>query len=166
MESNGRTFQQNLVWTRLSDGLKTVEAANDNLESRAAKIVLGSSGAISAITAVGLFPKSIVSLDRLESIVLCCLCSSVLVMFWFAARLWAPRPTSVQTTSDVSVLYDEYIAKTEDVAFNNALIDMAQSFEHAAWVNKTKGNELRNMFFVLQSQIVLLGVGVLIKAFL
>lgn len=165
MKENGRTYQQNLVFERLCDGLKTIESANDNLEARASKIVAGSTGAITAITGVSMFPKSLVEVGRAEAVILALLCVSVLVMFWYAAKLWGPRPTSVATSHDTNVLYDEYIAKPEDVAFNNALIDTAKAFEHAKWVNEIKGKEIRHMFIVLQAQVLLLGVGVLVKVF-
>jgi len=165
MDKNGRTYQQNLVFDRLHDGLKTIELANDNLEARASKIVAGSTGAIAALTGVSMFPKSIVEVGRVEAIILAMLCGSVLVMFWYAAKLWGPRPTAVVTSHDTNVLYDEYIAKPEDVAFNNALIDTAKAFEHAKWVNEVKGKEIRHLFIVLQAQVLLLGIGVLVKVF-
>ena len=165
MKENGRTYQQNLVFERLSDGLKTIESANDNLEARASKLVAGSTGAIAAITGVSMFPKSMVEVGRADAIILALLCGSVLVMFWYAAKLWGPRPAAVVTGHDTDVLYDQYIAQPEDVAFNNALIDTAQAFKHAKWVNEIKGKEIRHMFIVLQAQVILLGVGVLIKVF-
>jgi len=165
MQNNGRTYQQNLVWSRLSDGLKDVQLANENLENKATKIVAGSTGAIAAIAGVNMLPQALNEVGHLEGIILAMLCASVLVMFWYAAKLWGPQPTSVTTTSDVNRLFDEYIAKPEDVAFNNALIDTAKAFEHAVWVNKIKGSELRHMFIVLQSQVAVLGFGVLLKAF-
>lgn len=166
MEKNGRTYQQNLVLERLCEGLKTVEQANDKLETRASKIVAGSTGAIAAITGVNMFPKSMVDVGRAEAIILALLCGSVLVMFWYAAKLWGPQPSAVVTSHDTKLLYEQYIAKPEDVAFNNALIDSAKAFEHANWVNGIKGQEIRHMLYVLQAQVILLGSGVLLKVFM
>jgi hypothetical protein len=45
------------------------------------------------------------------------------------------------------------------------LIDIAKAFEHSKWVNEIKGQQLRNLFIVLQAQVLILGAGVLIKAF-
>jgi hypothetical protein len=165
MKDSSRTYQQNLVFDRISEGLKTVEAANESLESKASKIVAGSTAVIAAITGANMFPKSAVSLGILDAVILALLCLSVLVMFWFAAKLWGPSPTAVAGSHDVNTLYDNYIAKSEDVAFNNALIDIAKAFEHSKWVNEIKGQQLRNLFIVLQAQVLILGAGVLIKAF-
>jgi hypothetical protein len=62
-------------------------------------------------------------------------------------------------------LYADYIAESEDVAFNNALIDSSKAFEHAKWVNEIKGREIRHMLIVLQVQVVLLGAAVITRAF-
>ena len=164
-ENTKLTFQQRLVWERLHDGLKTIELANDSLESRAGKVIAGSTGVVSAIAGFNLLPDAIAATGRAESVILVALCASVLVMFWFAAELWSQRPICVPGDGDVDDLYNEYIAKTPDEAFNNALMDMAKAFEHAKWVNKAKGKELRNMYIVLQGQIVIVGLGVLVKAF-
>ncbi|QDS95913.1 hypothetical protein FF011L_47140 [Roseimaritima multifibrata] len=164
-EKSDLTFQQMMVWERLHDGLKAIEDANDNLESRAAKIIAGSTGAIGAIAGFNLLPQSIVDTGRIESIFLAVLCASVLVLFWFAAKLWSQRSLCVPINGDVDDLYNDFIAKTQNEAFNNALIDTAKAFEHAKWVNGIKGSELRRMYIVLQSQLVIVGVGVVIKAF-
>ena len=166
MDKNGRTYQQNLVFQRLCDGVKTIESANDSLEAKASKIVAGSTGVIAAITGVNMFPQFTIELSRVDAIILALLCGSVLVMFWFAAKLWGPRPAAVMTSHDLNVLYDDYIAVPEDVAFNNALIDTAKAFEHATLVNEVKGREIRHMFIVLQAQVILLGIGVLAKVFI
>lgn len=165
MKDNGRTYQQNLVMERLCEGLKEIESANDRLEKKATNLVAGSTAAIAAITGVSMFPKSIVDVGRVEAVVLALLCGSVLVMFWFAAKLWGPQPSAVPINYDTDVLYDKYISKTEDVAYNNALIDTSRAFEHCKWVNEIKGKELRHMMFVLQAQVLLLGIGVLLKVF-
>lgn len=165
MENSSRTYQQTLVWHRLCEGLKSIEQANEHLEQRASKLIGGSTGTIAAIAGINMLPKSVVDVGLGESIILLLLCLTVLVMFWYASRLWGPQPLAVTSTHDTDVLYDEYIAKSEDVAFNNALIDTAKAFEHAKWVNEIKGKEIRHMFIVLQAQVFLLGVGVVIKAF-
>ena len=67
--------------------------------------------------------------------------------------------------SDTDALYEEYLAKEKDVAFNNALIDSASAFEIAVSANKEKSRNVWHMVAVLQVQIVVLGVFVVAKAF-
>lgn len=165
-ENNGRTYQQNLVWQQLTEGLTTVETANSTMERRATKIVAGSAAAVAAITGVHMFPDSLISVDKPESVVLVVLCLTVLMQFRHAARLWGPTPAAIATASDVNKLYDEYISVSEDVAYNNVLIDSAKRLEHAVWVNEQKGDVLRSMLRVLYCQIVVLAVGIVMKAFL
>jgi hypothetical protein len=150
---------------RLSDGLNAIESANSSLEARASKIVSGSTGAIAAIAGVASIPAQAWEVSGPFAAVIAALCGSVLVMFWFAARLWGPAPACVPVGHDVAVLYADYIAESEDVAFNNALIDSSKAFEHAKWVNEIKGREIRHMLIVLQVQVVLLGAAVITRAF-
>lgn len=113
-----------------------------------------------------MLPGSTADTSRLECAILAILCLSVVLMYWFAAKLWGPSARCVATGGDVNVLYDEYIGADKDVAFNNALIDTAKAFDHAVWSNGLRGQELRHMFYILQAQILILGGGVLLKTFL
>jgi hypothetical protein len=163
---NGRTYQQNLVLDRLQNGLETIEAANDSLESRASKLLAGSTGAIAAISGFGMLPKSIADVGRMDAIFISILCISSLAMIWRASRLWGPQATTVATCGDVDFLYDEYIAKPEDVAFNNVLIDTAKAFNRAKEANDRKSEAVAGMLWVLKVQMAILAVGVLANAFL
>lgn len=164
MLQENRTYQQQLVWEKLDEGLQSLEEANQSLETKASRLVAGSTGAITTIAGVNFLPS--VELNNSGAVVLMLLCLTVIVMFWFAARLWGPRPVALSVTSDVKVLYEQYIAKKEDVAFNNALIDRARALECSKWVNERKSEELRHMLIVLQAQVLLLGIGVLCRTFL
>lgn len=165
-ETNGRTYQQNLVWQQLSEGLTAVESANATMESKAKTMIAGSAAAVAAITGLHMFPDSLITVSKLEAAVMVAMCVTVLIQFWHAAKLWGPTPAAVATTSDVNKLYDEYITVSEDVAYNNVLIDSAKRLEHAVWVNEQKGIALRSMMRVLQAQIIVLVVGIVMKAFL
>jgi len=160
-----RTFQQVLVWDRLQDGLKKVSDANESLEKKAAQMFAGSTALISVIAGSQLVPKIATDLSIPDAVSLCVLCMTVLVMGWFSASLWGPQPTVATTSSDVMLLYREYISKTEDEAYNNAMIDAAKAFDHATWVNKEKSKVLRKMFNVLQGQVIVLAVAVFVKVF-
>ena len=164
MDMKDRTFQQLLVWDRLQDGLKKVSEANESLEKKAGQMFAGSTALISVITGSQFVPR-VDSLSIPDAVSLFVLCMTVLIMGWFSASLWGPQPTSATTSADVMLLYREYISKTEDEAYNNALIDSAKSFDHAMWVNKEKGKVLRKMFIVLQGQVILMAVSVLVKVF-
>jgi hypothetical protein len=165
MDMKTRTFQQLLVWDRLQDGLNKVSEANESLEKKAAQMFAGSTVLISVIAGSQLVPKTSADLSIPEAVSLCVLCLTVLVMGWFSASLWGPQPTSATTSPDVMYLYREYISKTEDEAYNNALIDEAKAFDHAMWVNKEKSKVLRKMFIVLQGQVVVLAVSILVEVF-
>jgi hypothetical protein len=163
MEKNNRSYQQNLVMNQLTEGLKSVELANDNLESKATKLISGSAAAFAAITSVKLIPQASGQLTCIDALILLLLCGSVLWMFAFAIRLWGPQPLAIPTTSDTKRLNEEYLSQSEEVAYRNVLIDLAAAFEHSVAVNKVKGRELRHMFILLQLQVLLLGLSVLAK---
>lgn len=162
-KESGRTYQQDLVFSRLSEGIKSLESANESLETKATTILFGSTSAVAFISSVNVFPQSIIETSCVEAVLVVLLCISALVMFWFAANLWGPFPSSVPCGYDVDLMYDNYIAKSEDEAFNNALMDSAKVFEHLEWANKKKGESILQMFNVLKVQVVILGLGVVAK---
>ena len=160
-----RTYQQELVASRLTLAIKMIEAANEKLETKANTMLAASTSVVAVVAGVNLFPSSIVKASNTETVFVVLLCISSLVMFWFAAKVLGPRPSSVGITPDLELMYKDYIAKSEDVAYNNALIDDAHVLDHITWVNKEKGKQIRHMFLVLQAQIVILGLGATCKVF-
>ena len=166
MNENGRTYQQKLVWAQLMDGLKSLEAANDSLVARATNLVAASSGAIAMLTGIGILPKSIVSLHLFEAVIIILLCVTVLIMLWLVANLWAPRSSSILTSTDTDVLYDNYIAQNEDEAYNRALVSATKALEIEIAVNKKQGQTVMYLLRLVATQVAILVIGVLAKVFL
>ena len=162
MEKN-ISFQQKLVWDRIIQSLKSVDEANTSLESRATKILGGSTASIAFVVGVNAVPAKFGSLNVCELTCLIILCLSTIVMYCCAAHAWAPWTLSIPGSSDVMNLYDKYIAKDCDTAYNNALIDAADCLKDSVAENVKKGQAVGWMFFVLQGQLLFLGVTVAVK---
>jgi hypothetical protein len=158
------TYQQNMVGEMLIEGIKKAESANDSLEAKATKLMTASTGAIAAVAGFGVLPKQIVELSNPEVVVIVLLCGTALLMVWLYGKLAGARPTSVIGCTDVNKLFDKYIAMEPEMAFNQWMINLSESLKHSVWVNEVKGKKLREMYYVLQSQIVILVMGVLFKA--
>lgn len=152
MVNNNMTYQQSLVWNRLNDGLRAVEEANDRLDSFAAKIILTSTVMVALFTYINTFCGNDLN-GTPHDIVSIVLCASVVLMIQSSRNLLWRRQASIPISSDTGVLYREYISKTEDVAFNNALIDTAKALEDAVCSNKAKSRELWILFFFVRIQI-------------
>ena len=163
--SSELTYQQNMVWDRLHDGLKSIEQANESLESKAGKILAGSASFVSALGILKMLPNIAGTISLVDGVAMLLLCVLTAVMCWFGSRMWCPSPMHFPGDSDTDALYEEYLAKEKDVAFNNALIDSASAFEIAVSANKEKSRNVWHMVTVLQVQIVVLGVFVVAKAF-
>ena len=156
-------YQQKLVWDRIIDGLKAVDEANASLESRATKILGGSTAAIAFVVGVNAVPASFRNLNGWEVLCLGILCISVIVMYCCATHAWAPWTVSIPGSTDVMALFDKYISKDRDTAFNNALIDAADCLKDSVAENKKKGQAVRWMFIVLQAQMLMLAVTITVK---
>ncbi len=157
-------YQQKLVVDQLIDGLKQSEEANDSLEAKGAKLMAASTSVIAAISGIGVLPKVMVPLSATEAVFMAILCTSSFVMICLYGKLAGPCPTSASGSTDVNVLFDKYIAKEPEVAFNQWMINAAERLNISVFVNKAKGGVLRTMYQLLKVQIVLLGVWALVKA--
>ena len=157
------TYQQNLVWEKVTDGLRKADAANASLESKASTLLGGSAAAVAFIVGVHAMPSSFGNLSGWDVLCLGLLCLSVIAMYCCATCAWKPWTLSIPVTSDTDKLYEEYIAKDQHTAFNNALIDAADCFKDTVEENQRKAQAVKWMFLVLQIQMLLLAVTVAVK---
>lgn len=163
--SSELTYQQNMVWDRLHDGLKAIEQANDSLEAKGGKIIAGSASFVSALGILKMLPNIAGPISWLDGVAMLLLCVLTAVLCWFGSKMWCPSQICIPGDSNTDALYEEYLGLEKDVAFNNALIDSASAFEIAVSTNKEKSRNVWRMVIVLQVQIVVLGFFVVAKAF-
>jgi hypothetical protein len=155
-----RTYQQKLVWDRLCENFETVSSLNEKLESRATLITTSSAAIVGIVTAAKFLPSTAPQSFGIESVLLAVVCSCAIAMFWYGSRVWIPREKAIPGSTNPTVLYEQYIVLPEDVAFNNALIDLGHAVNVGIQANDVKANAVISMIHVLQLQLLLLAVAI------
>lgn len=81
-------------------------------------------------------------------------------MFWFVTRVWRSNVKCIPGATDISALYDEYIAESQHAAFNNALIDLSAAVQKSLAVNEQKWAAVRRMLQMFEWQIGVLALAI------
>lgn len=154
-ESNNGSpsFQQQMMWDRLHNGLAEIKDANRDLRSRAGVVLAGSTAAFGIVSAVTIVPESKTGWV-LVPLVLAGL--TVLAMSLIAGGLWKPQDGFIVGTSDLNDIYSTYIATDLDSAYNLAMSDAASVFEDEKSKNVAVADRLRWMLWGLDAQIIML----------
>jgi hypothetical protein len=155
-----RTYQQKLVWDRLCGNFATISELNEKLDSRATLVTTSSAAIVGIVTAAKFLPSTANVSLNVESVLLGVVCCCAIAMFRYGARVWIPHQKAVAGSPDPNVLYEQYIALSEDDAFNNALIDMGEAVKVGIAANNAKADAVTSMACVLQVQLLLLAVAI------
>ena len=81
-------------------------------------------------------------------------------MYWFATQVWGASLKAMPGSHDVNELYEQYIAKSEDEAYNNSLIDLAYALRGCVYENARKSNLVDNVVKTFQVQLALLALAI------
>ena len=156
---NGRSYQQQLVAKRLHDNWEKTLKYNDDLDKRATLITSASSIVVGIVAAAKFLPNHSSSFS-VESVLLGVVCLCSVVMYWYAIQVWRTSLKAMPGTTDVMALYEQYIALSEDEAYNNGLIDLSHALSECVAENERKAGMVEKVVRVLQVQVALLGVAI------
>jgi len=156
---NGRSYQQQLVSKRLKDNWEKTLKYNDDLDKRAT-IIVSASSIVVGIVAAGKFLPDQSSSFSVESVVLGLVCFCSVWMYWYAIQVWRTSLKAMPGTTDVMSLYTQYIALSEDEAFNHALIDLSYAVSECVAENKRKAEMVDSVVRIFQFQVALLGIAI------
>ena len=85
-----------------------------------------------------------------ESVLLGLVCLLSVGLYWCAAEALTPGETWQPGSNDTDVLYDEYLSKDEQEAYNNFLIDLCAVNDKAAEANRRAAAALERVIWVFK----------------
>lgn len=151
--------QQHLIWNRLKDGVADITQANAALASRASAILTASTGLFAVSSLFVSIPEEASIVIR----VLAGLCGLALAAIaTLSATVWIPQDSSVAGSSDVMLLYQEYIDEDIDNCYLKALTDMSSVFDEERERNAFLAEQIKKLSYVLDAQVVLLVVMIMV----
>ena len=156
---NERTYQQQIVEERLLDNWEKTVKYNDDLDRRTT-VITSASTIVVGIVAAGKFLPDHSKALSVESVLLGLVCLASVVMYWFATQVWGASLKAMPGSHDVNELYEQYIAKSEDEAYNNSLIDLAYALRGCVYENARKSNLVDNVVKTFQVQLALLALAI------
>ncbi|MCQ3829279.1 hypothetical protein HXX02_07460 [Microbulbifer elongatus] len=154
------TYQQKMVFDRLTAGNERITSLNEAIRGRANFITAASTAIVGLITAAKFIPKEH-SGTGIEYILLASVCIFSVAIYWLAALIWKGGATSISGSTDVDFLYDSYIGKNSDAAYCNFLSDLCKCMDENREENALQGRRLDRMIlvFILQLSILALSIG-------
>lgn len=157
--SDELSYQQNLVFDRLVDTWEKTLEYNDDLDKRTT-LITGASSIVVGIVAAAKFLPEHANGFSVESVLLGVVCMGSVLMYWYAIDVWRASLKAMPGTTSVDVLFDQYIALSKDVAYNNALIDLTAALEKCVEENRRKSERVEKIVRVFQFQIAMLGTAI------
>lgn len=148
-----------MVAKRLSDTWEKTLVYNDDLGKRATLLVSMSSVVVGIVTAAKFLPEHKTEFS-IESVLLGIVCLLSVLMYWYAIQVWGTSLRAMPGCTDVNKLYDQYIAVSEHVAFNNSLIDTSYALEVCLVENDRKAKLVDKVARVFQWQIGVLALAI------
>ena len=158
METN-LTNQQQSVFARMSDSWEKTLQYNDDLSKRATLLVSMSSVVVGIVATAKFLPEHGDTFS-VESILLGVVCLLSVVMYWHAINVWGTCLRAMPGSTNVNELYHQYIAVSENEAFNNSLIDLSYALETCLAENDRKSKLVDKVARVFQWQIGVLALAI------
>ena len=153
------SYQQRVVMEQVTKALDQLYQFNDKLRQRVNTVCIASTAIVGIVTAARFLPKHITDFS-VESIVLGLVCLCSILLYSFAAQALLPVTAPLPGSVDTDVLYDEYLAKDVEGAYNNMLIDFCEANKLASEQNTHSAKILQRVIWVLQLQIALLATAI------
>ena len=157
---NQLSYQQETVMRQVEHELTALREFSGRLRGRIMLVCTASAAIVGIVTAARFLPPQ--TFGGVESLLLSLVCISSVVLYWFAADSLMPAETPLRGFNDTDVLYDEYLSKSEEVAYNNFLIDACQANDKAYQINQRHGVALRRVIWAFKAQVVLLAIAVML----
>ena len=157
---NQLSYQQETVMRQVEHELTALREFSGRLRGRIMLVCAASAAIVGIVTAARFLPPQ--TFGGVESLLLSLVCISSVVLYWFAADSLMPAETPLRGFNDTDVLYDEYLSKSEEVAYNNFLIDACHANDKAYQINQRHGVALRRVIWVFKAQVVLLAMAVML----
>ncbi len=157
---NNISYQQKLVFDRLLSLFESTLIANANLDKRASHLVATSGAIIAFVGGAKALPGGTGASLSIENVLLILMFGFGIALFHVAAAIWKPDGKKFPGTTDRTILYNNYIAKSEDDAYNQALIDLGSSTDNAISINESKSSRVDQMIWILQLQVLALTLSV------
>ena len=153
------TYQQSTVMELAKARLNTLYEFNAALRKRVAMVCAASTAIVGIVSAAKFLPVRVSGPD-VESLLLGLVSLLTVAMYWFAAKALAPRVAPIPGIGDTDVLYEQYLSRGVEEAYNNFLIDICSACEVALSENETNGKSLRRVLMVFQTQIAVLALAI------
>lgn len=159
------SYQEELVVNRLEKTLDGVNEANDVLEKRATKMVAISTAAIAVVSSAGVLPKTITGASTLDGVAVVVLVGLNLLMVKIGLGVWGPSSRATPGGTKFDDLQNHFIKADQQVACANHVKDLLNTIRLAEGWNASKGSAVLCMLWVVQCQLVVLGIAVVARVF-
>ena len=153
------TYQQNVVMEDARTRLASLYEFNAALRKRVALVCAASTTIVGIVTAAKFLPTKSTEF-AVESIILGVVCLLSVVMYWVSASALLPSTAPIPGSTDTDVLFDQYISKDEQTAYNNFLIDICEANNVALKSNSDSAKILKKAIFTFQIQLGFLGLAI------
>ena len=153
------TYQQKLVFERLSANHEMLITMDKELKSRTTYITTASTAIVGIITAAKFLPENS-SGEGFEFILLALVCLLSVGVYGFAALIWRGGVTVLPGHADLDQLYEGYISKAADSAYCNALSDLCFAFEANLKDNMRRGRLLDGLVICFVAQLGILAIAI------
>jgi hypothetical protein len=152
-------YQQATVMSLAKERLNKLYEFNEMLRKRVAAVCAASTAIVGIVSAAKFLPRQSSGLD-VESVLLGLVCLLSVLLYWFAAKSLLPGLAAIPGSTNTDVLFDEYLVKDVEVAFNNFLIDICAASDKALEQNTSNAGILKSVLVVFQVQIAVLAIAI------